>query len=65
MPNIFHLDISILEGGLSIGTEESIIEGRGRGITLEWEQGDLDGGMQILGYSCRFMAAEPEAKEIL
>lgn len=60
----FTLDVSVLGGG-GLGTDETIIEDRGRSVTLTWTQADLDADMQLLGYSLRFAAAEPEAKEIL
>ncbi len=50
-------------GGISFIFEESIIEGRGRGIQLTWSNSALDEDFEHLGYSIRFAAAEVEAKE--
>jgi hypothetical protein len=59
----FTLDYSLL-AGLASGYAETIIEDRGRAITIKWSQGGLDEDLELLGYSVRFAAAEPEAKEV-
>ena len=50
-------------GGTSMIFEESIIEGRGRGIQLTWANANLDEDFEHLGYSVRFASAETEPKE--
>ena len=58
----FILDTSTL-GGIEFNYAETIIEDRGRSITLDWSQPGLDQDMEIYGYSIRFFAAEDEPKE--
>jgi hypothetical protein len=50
-------------GGISMIFEESIIEGRGRGIQLSWANALADQDFEHLGYSIRCMPAESEPKE--
>lgn len=52
-------------GGFASGTEESIIEGRGRGLQITWTNSGLDQDFEHLGYAIRFAIAESEAKEIV
>jgi len=58
----FILGTGIL-GGINFLYEESIIEGRGRGIQITWTNSLLDQDFEHLGYSVRFAAAEAEAME--
>jgi hypothetical protein len=59
---IFILDVDIL-GGTDFNYAETIIEDRGRSITLDWSQSGLNEDMELLGYSVRFYPAEGEPKE--
>jgi hypothetical protein len=52
-------------GGISFLAEESIIEGRGRGIQVTWTNTAVDQDFEHLGYSIRFAPSEAEAKEIV
>ena len=60
--HIFILDTDIL-GGTDFNYAETIIEDRGRSITMDWSQGGLNEDMELLGYSVRLYPAEKEAKE--
>lgn len=59
---IFILDTDIL-GGTDFNYAETIIEDRGRSITVDWSQGGLNEDMELLGYSIRLYPAEKEPKE--
>lgn len=56
----FTLDSSVLDSSGGLSFEETLIEGRGRGIAILWEQGDLGVDMELLGYSIRFWPAEEQ-----
>jgi hypothetical protein len=58
----FILGTGIL-GGINFLYQESIIEGRGRGIQITWTNSLLDQDFEHLGYSIRFAPAEAEAME--
>ena len=58
----FTLDESVF-GSEGLTFQETIIEGRGRGIQLSWTQTGADQDLELLGFSVRFAAAEPEAKD--
>ena len=58
----FKLGASTL-GGLAFNfVETPEISDRGRGIFLTWDQGS-SGGMELLGYSIRYLAGEKAAKD--
>jgi hypothetical protein len=59
---IFILDTDIL-GGTDFNYVETIIEDRGRSITVNWSQSGLNEDIELLGYSIRFYPAETEPKE--
>ena len=59
---IFILDTDIL-GGTDFNYAETIIEDRGRSITMDWSQSGLNEDMELLGYSVRLYPAEKEPKE--
>lgn len=58
----FIMDTSVL-GGSGFNYVETIIEGRGRSIIVDWSQGGLNEDFEIFGYSIRYFPAEEEAKE--
>lgn len=58
----FILGTSVL-GGSGFNYVETIIEGRGRSIIIDWSQSGLDEDFEIFGYSVRYFSAEEEAKE--
>jgi hypothetical protein len=58
----FILDTSVLGGG-DFNYFESIIEDRGRSITIQWDQSGLNEDMEIFGYSVRYFPAEATPKE--
>jgi hypothetical protein len=58
----FVLDTDIL-GGTDFNYVETIIEDRGRSITVDWSQSGLDEDMELFGYSIRFYPGEKEPKE--
>lgn len=58
----FILDTSRL-GGQEFNYTETIIEDRGRSITLDWSQGGDGVDLEIFGYSIRFYPAEEVSKE--
>jgi hypothetical protein len=56
------LGIGIL-GGTAFTYEETVIEGRGRGVQVTWANTSVDQDFELLGYSLRFMPAESHAQE--
>jgi hypothetical protein len=58
----FILDTSVL-GGADFNYAETIIEDRGRSISIQWDQSGLNQDMELFGYSVRYFPAEPTAKE--
>ncbi len=57
----FTLDSSVLDSSGGLAFTETFLEGRGRGIAVLWEQGDLGVDMELLGYSIRFWPADEQA----
>lgn len=58
----FVLDTSAL-GGNDFNYFETIIEDRGRSITVDWSQSAGGTDLEIFGYSIRFYPAEEQAAE--
>ena len=58
----FILDTDVL-GGSDFNYVESLLEDRGRSITVEWSQAGLNQDMELYGFSIRFYPAEESPLE--